>query len=72
MENYFKLGQDAARYFYSNNSAFRGMDYHGRPEDIARLFLPPEAEQLIQIARPLSTERQQWLDGFNEVKNEIH
>ena len=65
--NYKQAGAEAWRAFRDSDQ-FRQFDRDTPAEDAIRLFLPPENEDMMQVSRPLSKARRDWITGFNEAR----
>lgn len=69
-ESWFEQGIEAARNYYSSQAFAGGTDYIA-PEVAIKLYLPPENEDLLQVARPMSKQRQKWIAGFRKEQLSI-
>lgn len=67
MIDYYEQGRQAYRTLTcSVNYAWVSRD---APADVViKFFLPGEQEDLLMISRPISKERRDWIEGFNNEK----
>lgn len=68
--NYFEEGVKFADEYY-NSQAYSGGSRYIPPDVAAKLYFPPEEEQLLQVSRPMSKKRQKWIAGFRKRQIEI-
>ena len=52
------------------SNVFKQFSLTAPADVIMKLFLPPENEDMMQISRPLSKDRKEWIEGFDEARNE--
>ena len=67
--NHYEQGQHDAIAYYSSPS-FAQFTRDVKAEDAIKLFLPVPRESLSQMATPYPKPIQDWLDGFQQVKDE--
>ena len=65
----FVAGRRARRAFVTS-VLYAAYDNALPPEEAMKLFLPPVSESLVQIARPLPQDRQDWIRGWEEERAE--
>ena len=62
--DYFEKGK-ADREVYFTSQGFASLSRNIKPEDAAKLFLPNEVEDMMQVTRPFSKSKREWLRGWN-------
>lgn len=55
---------------YKASRAYQQFNKDARAEDVMRLFWPPEREDMLQVTRPMSKQRRDWIAGFNKARAE--
>lgn len=70
LEETYETGVKCANAFYSSE-CYAQFDYEIKPEDAARLFLPPVVESMAQMQMPLPKGRREWLHGFADEQERI-
>ena len=66
----YLAGVRAAQNYY-NTKMYGGLVRPVRPEDAAKLFLPPVLEMMTPISTPLPKSRKSWIKGFAEEQAAI-
>ena len=66
---HYNAGQ-AAYHAWKTSPHFQQFARTAPVEEVMRLFLPPISQDLVQVSRPLPKDRQEWLQGFNDAKDQ--